>query len=534
MTSLHTRPLRAASPMMHAQSSHRSSLRRNLRRTIARGKSVSCGAIWIVLVSFAAHGPVCVAETNPLVVLRLAGSAIFEHQWKPGRPASPGGDGLGPVHNDVSCVACHHQGGAGGGGGIEKNATLLTLMPKLSGLSKRRFHNQVSQLHPGLVGEGGDLKRTIVLHKFSTDANYSMSRQQFVGIEMPVAVSDASRPIAERMVAEHPVRRIAHASGVSFQLSQRNSPALFGAGLIDAVPDRLLRRLEKRQQKRGLVSGRVSPVDSRVGKFGWRGQTATLREFVRDACANELGLQVPGGDQAMHPMHLDYKPPGLDLNATQLHALVRFVSMLPRPKGLTPDDNATAAIARKGRTMFAKAGCAECHVETLGTSRNGIRGIFSDLLLHDMGPSLADPALANPLTVEVEIEVPAGLSAQTASPSGSQPSPPSSGGSYGGGGGSGTGLTTGPSTGRGTKIIRTDRIIPTNRHQEWRTPPLWGVSQSGPYLHDGRASTLTEAILYHGGEAKFSVQRYLQLPPADRIALVEFLRTLIPPSISEI
>ena len=70
--------------------------------------------------------------------------------------------------------------------------------------------------------------------------------------------------------------------------------------------------------------------------------------------------------------------------------------------------------------------------------------------------------------------------------------------------------------------------------REWRTPPLWGVSASAPYLHDGRASTLTEAIIYHAGEAKFSVKNYLRQPPEKRIAMIDFLNTLVPPDQDDI
>lgn len=497
--------------------------------------------------------------TTPTSSILQTGEAIFQHRWQPGQPASVGGDGLGPVHNDVSCVACHFQGGVGGGGGIEKNATVLSLGPKPARMSEVVFIKTAAKVHPGLIESPVTLRDSIVLHKFSTDAKYNASRQRFVGLEMPVSVADESRDLAEKWVANKPVRVVPHQSGINMMMSQRNSPALFGIGLINRVPDELLRNLEQAQSQRGLVSGRVSDVGDRVGKFGWKAQTATLPEFVRDACANEIGLQVPGADQAKHPMHLDYEPAGFDLNQAQLASLTTYVASLPAPKRITPADESLAAIAHRGRQLFAKAGCAECHVETLSA---GLENFYSDLLLHDMGSKLADPVPASAKTVLLNISIEENeatplspianqptrnsqsrRSTRVASPvrissiqlvsSSPRPSRQPTGGSYGG---SSTPSSPGmlSRNGAGTVTMTVPKVVPTNRKQEWRTPPLWGVAETGPYLHDGRASTLTEAILYHGGEAKFSVRRFLQLAPADRIAVVEFLKTLVAPNASEI
>jgi len=73
-----------------------------------------------------------------------------------------------------------------------------------------------------------------------------------------------------------------------------------------------------------------------------------------------------------------------------------------------------------------------------------------------------------------------------------------------------------------TKLIGATR-------QEWRTPPLWGLRDSAPYLHDGRAATIEQAIAFHGGEASLSVQKTFQLTPEERLQLVTFLRSLVAP-----
>jgi CxxC motif-containing protein (DUF1111 family) len=179
----------------------------------------------------------------------------------------------------------------------------------------------------------------------------------------------------------------------------------------------------------------------------------------------------------------------------------------------------------KGRVLFTSIGCAVCHPEQLGA----IQGIYSDLLLHDMGESLADPAPAEPTLTFVR-HIP--REEVTFRP---QPQRlPSSRGYFGGSQSLLTSLRApqpdtvqikDPDTG-GEKLFRVER---SNLEAEWRTPPLWGVADSAPYLHDGRAETLADAIVLHGGEAQFSVQQYVNLELAERMQLMAFLQTLRAP-----
>ena len=121
-------------------------------------------------------------------------------------------------------------------------------------------------------------------------------------------------------------------------------------------------------------------------------------------------------------------------------------------------------------------------------------GVYSDLLLHDMGPALADPVEAPPVSRKV-----------------GQVMTPSSG--YFGGG-----------------MVDLFATVPGGSMSEWKTPPLWGCAASAPYLHDGRASTLHDAILLHGGEATGSRNRYAALDSGSKQRLIGFLKTLAPPA----
>ena len=174
-------------------------------------------------------------------------------------------------------------------------------------------------------------------------------------------------------------------------VSERNTPAAFGDSLIDAIPDALLFALAKAQSRHAEVSGRVAPIElNKAGRFGWRGQIEHLRDFVLGACANELGLQVPGHSQPLDPQRPDYKPAGLDLSLTDCNSLLAFVASLPPPKLVKPDDPEQLKLVEHGYKMFHSVGCSVCHVESLGSAQ----GVFSDLLLHDLGPALADPVPA--------------------------------------------------------------------------------------------------------------------------------------------
>ena len=499
-----------------------------------------------------------------------SGRAIFSYEWKSLDDASAAGDGLGPMYNDVSCVACHYQGGIGGGGDIEKNAVLITLDPPKHPGQVFSLQQEATALHPGFLtkrpgttqdkrgkvlrssGNGrvpqffmqsfnfqpkptesfgqqfqqmtrafddnmeqmsksifGTFQTSMVLHKSSTEAGYDDFLAQLSSYEMPTwgeDLDDAGRQRLIEKLSAQPTSAY-RKNNIRFVISQRNSPALFGVGKIDRVPEGLLDSIAKRQRERGKVSGRVARLRDGVGKFGWKGQTASLSAFVRDACANELGLHVPGARQARNAMRPLQEPTGYDVDAKELRMLTKYVSSLPSPRVNVPTDEDARLAVRHGKHVFSKAGCNECHIENLRSKRVSIRGIYSDLLLHDMGQELADPVPS------------ADESGQTV------------GGAYtqflSAGRLTTTGFGEAPPT---NPTLRRAHARVAAKQREWRTPPLWGVSATAPYLHDGRATTLEEAILAHGGEGTFSAKAYQALSAAQQSALLQFLEALAPPA----
>ena len=279
--------------------------------------------------------------------------------------------------------------------------------------------------------------------------------------------------------------------------SQRNPTPLFGLGLIDSIPDEAILALEKRQAKESPETrGRVSRLkDGRIGRLGWKGQTANVEDFVLNACAVEVGLEVPGHHQAMTPQAPKYRADGLDLTAEECSALVTYVRSLPQPVERRPSAVAEAKHLDAGRATFAAVGCANCHTPNLGN----VQGIYSDLLLHDMGQEMGDE----------------GSYAEDTPPTTMSRWFPGS-------------CPTWPRTVRPRPRRRPSSGAPPAR--SGRPRRLWGFRDSGPYLHDGRAQTLDEAVAMHGGQGAAAAQRYFQLTPREQQQVQAFLKSLVAPS----
>src|SRR5262249_27050794 len=130
------------------------------------------------------------------------------------------------------------------------------------------------------------------------------------------------------------------------------------------------------------------PGDGRIGRFGWKAQTGTLREFALSAAAVELGLEVPSHAQAADPRTPPLEAPGLDMTAEECDALVAYVAGLPAPNVRPPANPRDERAVKAGKALFRAIGCAECHVPDLGA----VSGIYSDLLLHVMRADLGDTA----------------------------------------------------------------------------------------------------------------------------------------------
>lgn len=439
----------------------------------------------------------CPAAGELFAQARPSGEAIFRHHWSPNDRRAPDGDGLGPLFNGTSCLQCHDQGGAGGGGNIQQNIDFVS-----NATDSFRATQELVDFHPGFLNDDGSPRSSIILHRFGLDFDYSHKRKELTGVDLTQGAENINPRHAIRDVQLNPVQPIESGSRIQLRRSQRNSTALFGAGLINQIPDDVI--LQEALRQRGNISGRPAVVGEgdaiQLGRFGWRGQTASIDDFVMDACAMELGLEVHAREQTPDPRKPRYRAPGVDLTAEEVQALTQFVKGLPQPRQIMPEDTAARKRVNEGERHFRNVGCTSCHEPNMGD----VKGLYSDLLLHDMGPLLSDPV---PATAGVELPILVSTLSR-----GRVELPRPSSGSYGGGGG--------PmfASAAGTTLV-----------QEWRTPPLWGVGDSAPYMHDGRAATLVEAIALHGGEAQQSTTAFFNSPLEDRLKLVTFLQTLRAP-----
>ena len=225
----------------------------------------------------------------------------------------------------------------------------------------------------------------------------------------------------------------------------------------------------------------------RIGRFGLKAQAATLESITRGMLVNQMGITsdpfrgtagtvslapglAPQGTGTPNAPTRDTDPvQDPEISPADLGDLIAFTRFLA-PPAPTPFDDA----ASRGEVEFEALGCAKCHIPELPSSRGPVRA-YTDLLLHDMGPALADHInFAMP-------QLPQG-----------GPTPQS----------------------------------PIDNGSEWRTQPLWGVSKFAPYLHDGRAETLDDAIRIHGGEGQAARDAYVALPADRREDVLAFLRHL--------
>ncbi len=517
------------------------------------------------------------------------GRGLFEREW-PVKDPRLGGDGLGPMFNGQSCVACHNQGGVGGGGAAEFNANTIgieSMNIKGHSVDNDVIASMVSKFHPGFVQLNGSVVNTFTIpHRGGSSALRHLNdilyqhvptvRSEFGG---STDASEVRHSYATPILFNY--KNNSHEITLRARLFQRNTTALFGAGIIDAVTDNQLMALTKLQKAHPEISGRPASLrDGRIGKFGWRGNVGSLVEFIDQACANELGLETRRKPQPQDPLNREYRNPTIDITDAQIRAMHNFVSALPVPTRRIPDTSDERAEASRGEQVFNSVGCAVCHVPNLGVAQ----GIYSDLLLHEMGHELIDLNHAEPYVVRRTPIVRHDYTELVTT----ERSLGSMGAYYG--------ATTTIKTNaipirrqsfqatnrrqtrkptRDYKFVapeypsqklnfidlineqignETDEQIlsdgrqqiteeklsvhayirlhyePTRFNQEWRTPPLWGVADSAPYMHDGRAETLLESITMHDGEASGTRDRFLNLSLSDRHALIAFLETLVAPS----
>lgn len=265
--------------------------------------------------------------------------------------------------------------------------------------------------------------------------------------------------------------------------AQRNAIPIFGTGLFEFVTNAtIVANADPNDSDGDGISGRYNTDGGDVGRFGVKAQVNNVEVFTRAPLQNQMGVTsnpvlgkgsivssslapLQGSTDPNDPTTDNDGIPDPEISFEDLSDLITFTRFIAPPA-----QKPFTAAALNGQLQFDAIGCASCHLPSIESTK-GTLDAYTDLLIHYMGPELSD-----------------GLS--FGMPQLSTIDPP---------------LTTAT---------------------EFRTQPLWGVSMSSPYLHDGRAETLTEAIEMHGGEAQAARDAFVALTDVERAEIIEFLEKL--------
>jgi CxxC motif-containing protein (DUF1111 family) len=416
----------------------------------------------------------------------FVGNGLFRRNWVTGPASTQAADGLGPLYNARSCQACHLKDGRGHPpAGPADSAVSMFL--RLSIPPHDAAERALLEAHQAnVVAEptyGGQLQDLAI------PGHQPEGRMVIDYAQLPVELLDG-----EVVQLRDPSYRIADLAygpiHPEVMLSPRVAPPMIGLGLLEAVAEEdLLAHADPDDADGDGISGRANWVSSAergqvmLGRFGWKAGEATLNEQGSHAMAGDVGVGNPiappaWGDCTAVQAACRAAPNGNsaqydDFEAPQavMDQILFYARNLAVPARRSVDDPTVL----RGKRLFYQSGCIACHVPKLATRRDwevpALAGQliwpYTDLLLHDMGPALADHR-------------PEGVA----------------------------------------------------DGQEWRTPPLWGIGLTDTvnghtfFLHDGRARNLTEAILWHGGEAQAARDPFAALSKGDRDALLAFLNSL--------
>ena len=416
----------------------------------------------------------------------FVGNGFFRRIWVSSPSSTMSADGLGPLYNARGCQNCHLKDGRGHAPAAnwpDDNAVSmflrLSIPPRDAAeqalLAQHRINTVPDPVYggqlqdfavPGLSGEG----RMVIAFE-----------------EIPVVLADGQG--VSLRAPTYTITDLAYGPlHPEIMVSPRIAPPMIGLGLLEAIdPADILARVDENDTDGDGISGRANIVWDEeaqapaLGRFGWKAGEPSLAQQNAHAFGGDVGIASPlapgsWGDCTPAQTACLEAPHGGDAEgyeapAEVMEKLLFYTRNLAVPARRDVDD----ATVIQGKRLFYGAGCIACHTPKYVTMTledrpelsHQLIWPYSDLLLHDMGEGLADHR-------------PEGMA-----------------------GGS-----------------------------EWRTPPLWGigltatVSGHTQFLHDGRARNLVEALLWHGGEAQDSRDRFAAMPARERAALITFLESL--------
>jgi CxxC motif-containing protein (DUF1111 family) len=412
------------------------------------------------------------------------GNALFRKTWVAAPASTLASDGLGPLYNARACQDCHLKDGRGHPpAGPDDPGVSMFLRLSVPG-------GPVPDGIPDWAATMPDPVYGTQLQDQAAPGHAAEGRMVVTYTDRPVTLGDGT--VVTLRAPAYAVADPAHGPlSPDLMLSPRVAPQMIGLGLLEAIPAADIVALADPDDADGDgISGRAQIVPSveygvpMLGRFGLKAGAPTVREQSSGAFSGDMGLSTPlhpdpwgectmaqdacrSAPHGQEPGNRD----GLEVDGLSMDLITFYSRNLGVPARRNVDDPQVL----RGKAVFHSLRCVACHTPKFVTHRlqgqpeQSFQLIWphSDLLLHDMGPGLADNR------------------------------------------------TEGRASG-----------------SEWRTPPLWGigltaqVSGHTQFLHDGRARTLEEAILWHGGEGQASRDGYAALPAADRAALIAWLESL--------
>ncbi|PWU04641.1 MAG: thiol oxidoreductase [Bacteroidetes bacterium] len=377
---------------------------------------------------------------------------------------APINSGLGPIFSNVSCISCHHNDGKGNPTAGLVNSSLLIRLSV-----------------PGSDAHGGPLAVDGYGLQLQDVAVFGV--QPEAKINITYTENPFTFPDGETASLRNPTYTLLNPYKPlpgNLMMSPRMAPPFFGLGLIQSIPESTILAFADENDADGDgISGKANYVydpylqKTMIGRFGLKANTATILTQVAGAYNQDMGVTnyVFPKESSFGQSQLDSHVDDPEIADSILNAAEFYIRTLAVPARR----NVTDLTVQSGENIFRQLNCVGCHKPTIQTGvdlslkcvSNQRIHPYTDLLLHDMGDGLAD----------------------------------------------------------GRPDFKADG-------KEWKTPALWGIglfekTNGVPYyLHDGRARTLEEAILWHGGEAEKAKQGFIQLSSTDRKALIKFLKSL--------
>jgi len=397
----------------------------------------------------------------------ILGRSFFTIPWVEAPSATTARDGLGPLFNANTCNSCHPKATRGTLYTNEGNLS-RSVIPKLSITSNNSKEHKDLIYTNGLVPEptyGAQIAINGV-HGVKYEAKPEIKFE-----EIKFVFPDGEEQILLKpkyMLTNLQYGELHKDTDLTFRLA----PSLFGVGLLDDIKEEdILANEDEFDKDKDNISGKAnivySPITGKyeLGRFSWKASHTTLKHQIANAAINDMGLTTTiyptdiCSDKQEACINAPKARDQIDLPDLRLNAIEFFLQNQKIQKPKIDEE------FEKGLALFKQIGCVKCHKDSF-TTNSGIKiAPFTDLLLHDMGEGLAD--------------------------------------------------------GRGEFKAQ---------GKEWRTPPLWNLTLSEKVggnklrlLHDGRARTFQEAILWHGGEAQGVKENYINLNKKDRETILRFL-----------